>query len=322
MFMVTLKHIAEQAGVTVSVVSRALNPRPDKHARVAPDTKSRIEDVARTLGFRRNRAAEFLKRGRSPVVQVYLPPFTNERTADLVMGIAEAAEQEDFSLGFHCGANAGQFNDFLNKASSNRTCGVLCCQHYLEANFWDQVQPDIIRDIKMVAINPVGELPAHCPSVSVGFYEAGAVAARRLIEKGCTSLAVIGTAKPRLAGFMQAARESSLTPRAFLSSQADELLAWIRESPGPVGVFAVTDILAFKLISRLSAAGIRVPDDVRVVGHDDRDFGLHLDPALTTIRHQYRQAGREGLHILIRQIYGESVNSRTIPPSLVARESA
>ncbi|MFO7535979.1 MAG: substrate-binding domain-containing protein [Kiritimatiellia bacterium] len=67
---------------------------------------------------------------------------------------------------------------------------------------------------------------------------------------------------------------------------------------------------------------MKVPDQVRVIGHDDRVFGLHLDPALTTIRQHYREAGREGLHTLIRQIYGEPVSSRVLSPSLVVRESA
>ncbi|MFO7535980.1 MAG: LacI family DNA-binding transcriptional regulator [Kiritimatiellia bacterium] len=162
--MVTLKHIAEQAGVTVSVVSRALNARPDKPARVAPETKRRIEDVARALGFRRNRAAEFLKRGKSPVIQVCLPPRANERTADPVMGIADAAESEDFSLGFFSGA-------------------------------------------------------------------------------------IVGTNSNRLSGFAQASGQPSLTARVFQVSQSAELLSWIRQSAGPVGVFAVTDLLALKLIA-------------------------------------------------------------------------
>jgi DNA-binding LacI/PurR family transcriptional regulator len=165
-------------------------------------------------------------------------------------------------------------------------------------------------------------MPVDCPSVSVSFHEAGALAARRLIEQGCTSVAIVGTNSNRLSGFVQAAGEASLTARVFQVAQSAELLSWIRQSAGPVGVFAVTDLLALKLIAQLAAAGIKVPDDVRVIGHDDRDFGLHLDPALTTIHQHYREAGREGLHTLIRQIYGEAVSSRVLSPTLVVRESA
>jgi DNA-binding LacI/PurR family transcriptional regulator len=320
--MVTLKDIAEKAGVTVSVVSRALNPRPDKHARVAPDTKAKIEAVSRELGFRRNRGAEFLKRGKSPVIQVYLPPRTSTLVAELMYGMAEAAEQEDFSLSFSYGSCSDSYVRFLTGAVQNRSCGVLSHHHYLEPGFWTGLNPDMVSSIRMVSLNPRETLPAGFCSVSLGYREAGEMAAKRLVERGCASLAVIGRAPLRTNGFMAAAQTALKSAVSFTPSDLDNLIAWIRDAPRPVGIFALNDILAMKVIHRLSGEHIRIPDEVRVIGHDNQDFAPHVNPPLTTIRQEYREEGRESLRMLVRLIYGETVQSKTISPTLVSRESA
>jgi DNA-binding LacI/PurR family transcriptional regulator len=319
--MVTLKHIAEKAGVTVSVVSRALNPRPDRHARVAPDTKARIEETALALGFRRNRNAEFLKRGKSPVIQVFLPCRACCLAAHLVYGMAEIAENEDFSLSFSYGASEGHFTTFLQHAIANKNCGVLALQPFLFGDFWSRAPQDV-KTLNMVFLNARQPLPAEFPSLSVGYQEAGTLVAEYLTGKGCASLAVVGSEPRRVAGFREEAARKAVPCRCLTPAETGDLAAWIQGQPKPVGLFAVTDILALKLIRQVREAGLRIPEDVRIVGHDNREFAAHLDPALTTVQQHYREQGREGIRMIIRMMYGETVPSSVIRPSLVKRDSA
>jgi DNA-binding LacI/PurR family transcriptional regulator len=68
--------------------------------------------------------------------------------------------------------------------------------------------------------------------------------------------------------------------------------------------------------------GMAVPEDVRLIGGDDLDFASHTSPPLTTIRQEFREEGREAVRMIVRHMYGETVDSKVIPPSLVVRESA
>jgi LacI family transcriptional regulator len=319
--MVTLKHIAEKAGVTVSVVSRALNARPDRHARVAPETKARIEDVARQLGFRRNRSAEFLKRGKSPVIQVYLPSNACGLMADLIHGLAESAETEDFPLSFTYGVSEESFSAFLKSSIQNRHCGVVAFHPRVRSGFWDRIQPDA-GDLKMVTLNPCPHLPDCYPVLSVGYEEAGDMAASHLLARNCSSLGVVGQCPRRLSGFEKSALKGGVPVQRFAPSDMPSVVDWVRSRKEPAGLFCLTDILALKTIHSLNGAGLRVPEDVLVMGHDNRDFAAHIDPALTTIHHQYREQGREGIRTIIRMMQNEAVSSRVISPVLVARKSA
>ncbi len=319
--MVTLKHIAEKAGFTVSVVSRALNPRPDRHARVAPDTKARIEEVARELGFRRNRGAEFLKRGKSPVIQIFLPGKAYSQTADLMFGMAEAAAKEDFPLSFSFGITENSYSHFLQSAIRNRSCGVLAVQPVMAPGFWSRFEP-AIDSLKMLSLNARSASPGHVPVLSIGYQEAGSLAADHLVARGCARLAVIGRAPQRILGFQGSARLKATPVHCFQPSETTALASWIREAAKPVGIFALTDILALKVIRHVQRLGLRVPEDVRIVGHDDSEFAVHLDPALTTIRQPYREQGREAVRMIIRMMYGETVDSKIIQPALIVRESA
>ena len=87
--MTSLKDIAAELNLSVSVVSRVLNPAPDAHAKVAPRTRARVLEACQRMGYRRNRTAEFVKRRRFPGIGVFIPQTANTLTANLLFGISE-----------------------------------------------------------------------------------------------------------------------------------------------------------------------------------------------------------------------------------------
>ena len=113
--MATLKDIARKTGFSIAVVSRALNPRPDEHARVSVATRRLLIRTAREMGFRRNRMAEFMRRGGLPTVGVFLPAVANRLVADLVFGISEVLSEEDFPLQIGFGAYIEGFRKFIRR---------------------------------------------------------------------------------------------------------------------------------------------------------------------------------------------------------------
>jgi DNA-binding LacI/PurR family transcriptional regulator len=188
-------------------------------------------------------------------------------------------------------------------------------------DFWTRFQPDI-TSLKMLSLNPRPATPGDGPVLSIGYREAGSLAAEHLMARGCAQLAVLGRAPLRVSGFQGSARLTAAPAHCFLPSETTALASWIREAAKPLGIFALTDILALKVIRLVQRLGLRVPEDVRVVGHDDSEFAAHIDPPLTTIRQSYREQGRESIRMIVRMMYGETVPSKVIQPALIARESA
>ena len=98
--MVKLKDIADALGVSLTVVSRVLNPKPDKYGFVAEATRELVLKKAAEMGYRRNRSAEFLARGgRSANIGVFLPLTANSLIAELIMGISEGSNRHGFAPG-------------------------------------------------------------------------------------------------------------------------------------------------------------------------------------------------------------------------------
>ena len=123
--MTSLKDIAQELGLSVSVVSRALNPNPDANARIAPHTLRLISETAARMGYRRNHAAEFMRRKRSAAIGVFVPEFSNRLIADLILGLHEEANRAGFSLQLHSGLDAASYRSFLADHNSLASTGII-----------------------------------------------------------------------------------------------------------------------------------------------------------------------------------------------------
>lgn len=187
--MVTIKDIAKESGFSVSVVSRALNPKPDQ--KVKATTEKTIKDIAEKLGYRPNHTAAFLQRGRNPSIGVFLPHERNSLMADLVFGISDAARKYGLVLNFYFGLKEQTFHDFLDFANKNRVAGILSYMPVYEPlqKFWQEKCQEFIKNGgKAVFINNPGLPELNIPSVCIDNYAGGRTAAEYLIKKGCDKL--------------------------------------------------------------------------------------------------------------------------------------
>ena len=123
--MVKLSEIANESGFSIPMVSRVLSPKPHKGACVAEKTRKHIEAVAKRMGYRPNRNAEFLKRGKNPVIGCFLPSRADSLLAKLMKGIGEEAEKQNFPLSFYFDITQESYLDFIKNQKNIKIAELL-----------------------------------------------------------------------------------------------------------------------------------------------------------------------------------------------------
>lgn len=328
--MIKLTDIAQAVNLDVSVVSRALNPRPDRHAIIKEETRQLIQETAHRLGYRPNRQASFLKKGGAATILCFLPDVADRLIADLMMGISETACHENFPVNFFFGNNAGDFGKFIRQAERIGHSGIIT---YPPA----KMPPDMRLELKQyhqrsgnilllnVISNTAGiELEKEyrdIPQLNIDDFYGGQLVARHFLDRGCQKFYHFPEIRPyrnRLDGFKEPLEAAGFRVEELTGSK----LAALKDAKEPVGIFAEHDFLAYKLLNQMSACGIRPGDKVLLAGFDDQVSSIRSEPSLTTVHQPTRNEGRLSVNKLIRMIYGGTEANETLKPHLVVRESS
>lgn len=329
--MATLREIARKTGFAVSVVSRTLNRNPDRNARVSEKTRQIIEEAARSLGYRPNRAAEFLRRGSAPTIGVFLPKIANRLMADFIFGVADAAEEEGFPLSFSFGMTAECYKKFVTSASNASHCGIITFPYGDDMRYTQDSRVGPVLDGfqkrggKVVLVYSLHETK-DVITVSVDEYEGGRLAAKRLLERQCRMFFLMEPFAKRVEGFfdtLHLAGKDGRVVRADQDGIAEILKAAAAAENRPVGVFAAHgDKHAVKVLSAALKARLVLGRDIMLVGYNDHRLSGDLSPALTTIHQPYEEAGKLAVRKIVNLVYEKKETSAMLKPYLVARETA
>jgi LacI family transcriptional regulator len=328
----TLRTVADLAGVHVSTASRVLNGSADAGVRSAgQQTAVRIRSIAERLGYTPNPHATGLRTQRSNLIGVLVP-----RLVDLVLAtIYEGIEQAGASFGFsafvaNTGDNPTAQRLRTEMVLARRVDGMIFGDAYADARFLDEIAG---RGVPFVLVS---RHAGRYTSVTCDDYLGGQLAAQHLLDLGRTKVAVIAgepyasTGIDRTAGFVDTfARAGIRVPaRRVVHSRFDtaggreamqRLLSGRR---APTAVFAVNDFAAIGAMGALRDAGLRVGDDVAVIGFNDVPLAAELPIALTTIRSPMHDMGVRAVNLLMKMLSGESVDSERLTPTLMARTSS
>jgi LacI family transcriptional regulator len=326
----SVKDVATAAGVSLGTVSNVLN-RPD---RVSVGTRERVEHAMRELGFVRNESARQLRAGRSSVLAYVMLDATNPFFTDVAQGIEQSAETADLSL-FLC--NSDQRSDrehaYLQRLQQQRVQGILITP----TNPDDPALDDVVkRGTPLVIVDRVRSTDTHC-SVAVDDVLGGRLAVGHLRDLGHRRIAFvggperIGQVRDRLAG-ARAALDGSTDDLVVVTTEAltvaegrgaGERIAGLPRSQRPTAAFCANDLLALGLLQQCVAHGIRVPDDLAIVGYDDIDFAAAAAVPLTSVRQPRRDLGRTATELLLDEATNPEHEHRQVlfTPELVARAS-
>jgi LacI family transcriptional regulator len=326
----TIRDVAERARVGIATVSRALNDDPG----IAPATRARVLAVSEELGFRRSSLARSLKLGATDNVGVaimsrHAPVILNPFYAEVIGGIEEVLEGADKHLLLSSLKRGG---DLLALANEGRVDGLLVvgCG----------IAPEVLDRLRRAALPVVliDHAFAGLPSVVVDHLGAGRQAAEHLLEGGGTRFAFVAenldnpNFRARLEGFRTTLGEAGIAldddavaaggdswDGGFVAMQRilDQL-----PTP-PDAVFAANDPAAMSAAKAVLEHGLRIPEDVALVGVDDIHLAAHHVPPLSTVRFDKRGLGRSGAGYLLERLAGRDVPDLTVlPTELVVRASS
>lgn len=324
----TLAEVAKVAGVSQMTASRAINNRSG----VSRAKREEILRIADEMGYSVNRAAQKLSGGRTKIIGVMAQlhtPFTSE----LVMGAGSAArasgyEMLVYSLPDNDRRPPGSVIDLLQQIAD----GVIALLPYES----DYLTTLVAAHVPVITVDHQGE-DSPFPSVAADSYQGGRTAVRHLAELGHKRIAFItgnerlASARDRRRAFIDTLAQLGLPANEDLIvggdfsqrggyEAANRLLAL---QPRPTAIFAANDVSALGAIAAIREAGLRVPEDISVVGFDDIPVATQVHPALTTVRQPMQQMGRSAVNMLLALIVGlEAPSPRiTLPTQLIVRET-
>lgn len=333
----TIDEVAKAAGVGRSTVSRVLNGSPS----VSPSARESVQKAIAEMNYSPSRAARSLVMRRSHALGLIIPEeldrfFGDPFFAEVMSGVTRRVLESEYALnvmvasGPPDGAAANKVASFVLNGGVD---GVIVVAHHANDTFLNR----IVESVPMV----FGGRPIPFDSIQGTYFvdaenEQGSYGiTRHLIERGCTRIAAVtgpqnmGAAQDRLKGFNTAMAEAGLIPVATIEgdySGARGVAAAKELLDGGVdfdGVVAANDLMGAAVVRTLLQAGLRVPEDVAVVGFDDAKAAVEVTPALTTVRQPIRIQGEVMADVLLRALAGESPPSVTIMPTeIVVRQSA
>jgi len=308
---ITLKMVAEKAEVSVNTASRAINNKLD----INEETKKRVLRIAKELGYIRNAAAVALRTKRTGTIGVVIADNRNPFYAEVLNGMEEAAREKNYHIILaNTQRDYRKEEDAINLLLAKRVDGLLITpvqdrdddiKKLIEANI-----PFVVvgRDFENIEVDAV-----YNDEVKGGF-----LAAEYLIKKGHKRIVLINgflyksPAKGRLEGYKKALKKYRIPLDESLMSVGDiniedgyeRTKQMLEKNLDFTAIFAYNDMVAFGSMQAIKEKGLRIPEDIELVGYDDIPFSSLISPALTTIKLKKQDLGVESVKLLFSRING------------------
>jgi DNA-binding LacI/PurR family transcriptional regulator len=325
----SIKDVARLAGVAHSTVSRALRNSP----LVNRETTETIQRIASEMGYRTSAAARSLVTRRSDTIGVVVTNIADPFIAGVVSGIEETADLHELSV-FLANSNAEPEREVrvARKFEERRVDGIIVTASRVGAQYVPLLTH---MQVPIVLLN--NQHPSQfAHSVMIANVQASLDVTSHLIQLGHRRIAYLGDRQgyqsdaERYAGYRQALEERGLPLDPQLTVHGDGKPEGAEAAVGellslpepPTAIFCYNDMSALGAMRRIREHGLRIPDDISIVGFDDLYISQYLDPPLTTVRQPMRQMGRMAMETLLQIFAGaDSEHDIRLPGELVVRRS-
>lgn len=325
---VTISTIAAEAGVSVPTVSRVVNGRSD----VSPQTRERIEQLLREHGYRRRSSRP---RANARLIDLVFPDLDSPWAVEIIRGVEDVAHAAGVGTvvsAIHRRTAAAR--QWLQNLRARASDGVILVTSTLES----PLQAELRRlDVPMVVVDPAGGPTLDAPTVGATNWAGGLSATEHLLSLGHRRIGLVAgprqllCSRARLDGYRAGLEAAGIPIDEQLIREGD----FYHESgfragnqlldlaDPPTAIFASSDQMAFGVYEAIRQRGMRVPDDVSVVGFDDLPEVRWSSPPLTTVRQPLSEMGVLAARTVLRLAAGETLESPRIElaTELVIRES-
>ncbi|MDX8467772.1 substrate-binding domain-containing protein [Mesorhizobium sp. VK23B] len=327
--MTTIADVARYAGVSVATVSHVMN----RTRHVEPETAERVRAAITALRYSPNSLARSLRRGETKTIGLLLPDNSNPFFASVARQIEDAGFVAGYTV-ILCNSDGSAEKEerYLSVLMAKQIDGLIFAGSSDHARVFASLStavPAVLLDREIHSV--------HVDSVLVDHDHGGYLAGRYLVGLGHKRIGVIGgprdssSSPARLRGFTRALEEAglALSPSSVVDSDyhfAGGRLAMERlmeQAPEITAVFACNDLMAMGAITALRSRGLRVPDDMSLVGFDDIPYAVTTWPPLTTIAQPVEKIGTRAVSLLLERVGEPTAPSRreVLAPVLVERES-
>lgn len=330
--MISIKDVARHAGVSVGTVSNVIN-RPHM---VSSSVRSRVSAVIQELGYVRSESARQLRAGRSRMVALLVLDMANPFFVEIARGAERAARAEGlFVMLCNSGQDPAEEAEYLSLFAEQRVRGVLVTPADVAGTNISALRRHAIPYVMVDRVSPSEE---SC-SVSVDDVVGGQLAVRHLLAGGHTRIAYVNgpsslaQCRDRCAGAAAAVASAGLPPSALSVLGVEQMTVTSGHDAGsrllglvdrPTGVFCVNDLVALGVLQAMFEAGVRVPEEMSIVGYDDIEFAAAAAVPLTSVRQPAFRMGQTAAELLIEEANGGEHGHRRVvfQPELVVRGSS
>jgi LacI family transcriptional regulator len=331
---VTIYDIAEVLSLSPATISRGLKDHPG----LRKDTKKRILEAARKMGYQQNTFASNLRRKKTNTIGVIVPRLNSYFMSTVIAGIEKVANNAGYNL--IIAQSQEQFKKEIagvNTMYNSRVDGMLVSLSYDTRNteHFDTIRK---KQIPLIFFDRVIEY-AHCTSIVIDNVKAGYDAAMHLISQGCRRIVHVGgnmnrnVYADRLAGQKKAMAEKGIPfdPQLVISNNlsdqegADAAQKILQLSPRPDGIFTANDTSAVAIMRELKQAGVRVPEDIAIVGFNNDPISKVIEPQLTTVNYPGEEMGEVAASTLIsrlKEVPSANLDTIVLRHELIVRESS
>ncbi|MFK4637575.1 DNA-binding LacI/PurR family transcriptional regulator [Paenarthrobacter histidinolovorans] len=321
-----MEDVARVAGVSHQTVSRVLNNHPN----VSSKTRERVEQAITELGYRRNTAARSLVTRRSQTIGVLGSELAQYGPSHTLLGVQQAARDAGYfvSVAGLREVTPETIKDAVAHFMDQGVDGIVVTVPH-PGTF--DVLRDITAQVPLVAVGSIGD--EHLSGATVDQRQGAQLAVQHLLDLGHKKIGHLSgpvdwiDAAARIEGWEDALTQAGLEPGTLIEGDWSAECGYreglkLAADRSMTAIFVANDQMALGVLRAFNEAGVKVPDDISVVGFDDQPESAYFIPPLTTVAQDFEELGQRCIDLLLDRIEGEATSTAaTVAPRLVVRST-
>lgn len=301
--MVTIRDVAKHAGVSPATVSRVVNGLVG----YSDETRERVEEAVKSLSYEPDSLARGLKTRQTDVIGLLAPLVSDALASQVMLGVEEEARERGYAVMLgRTGAQSAYIAGYLRTLRTYRAAGVILISAVITP------ETRLLLGPKVPLISVAISDKSGSPSVAIDDELAAYDATRYLLKLGHRRIGLLNgdltslyVARPRQRGYLRAMRDAGCIPvtatgNSFYESGAAGVEQLLQQDPELTAIFAMSDEMGAAVVNDLHRRGLRVPEDVSVLGFDNTSTALHVNPPLSTMGQPLEEMGRMAVKKLLR----------------------
>lgn len=330
---VSLKDLARELGISISTVSRALKNHPD----ISHEQTQKVQKLAKERNYTPNPLAMGLLRQQTKMIGVIVPDIVTHFYSSIISGIEEVAKQHGYFIVIASSNESVEKEiESVENLLKSRVEGLIVCLSQ-ETNQFDHFKKLISNEIPLVFFDRICET-LEAPAVIADGVDAAKKITQHFYENGCRRIAFISgpehlnISKNREEGYLEGLKECTLSFHSELllhcnlstedATKATRQLLQLKNRPD--AIFGLNDTIAFAAMKEIKKHGLKIPEDIALVGFTDEFHSTVVEPSLTSITHPTFEMGKQAANLFFQIIQKEANFNQKIvlKTDLIIRESS